>query len=41
MNVLTRLHSIEANKFMTKEGVPGMADGAIDGVIDTEFNKYK
>ena len=36
-----KFEPIEANKFMSKEGVPGAADGVIDGAIDTEFNKYK
>jgi hypothetical protein len=31
--------SAEANSFMTKEGLPSAMDGAVDGVIDTEFNK--
>ncbi|CAD0091640.1 unnamed protein product, partial [Aureobasidium vineae] len=30
----------EANKFLTKEGVPQGADGAIDGFVDQEANKF-
>ncbi|KEQ67812.1 uncharacterized protein M437DRAFT_80449 [Aureobasidium melanogenum CBS 110374] len=29
-----------ANSFLTKEGVPQGADGAIDGFVDQEANKY-
>lgn len=41
LDVTTDKHDpAEANSLLTKEGVPTAADGAIDGVIDTEFNKY-
>jgi hypothetical protein len=30
----------EANSFLTKEGLPSGMDGAVDGVLDTEVNKY-
>lgn len=33
--------SAEANKFLNKEGVPQAMDGAIDGGMDTEINKYR
>lgn len=31
----------EANSFLTKEGLPSAMDGAVDGVLDTEINKYQ
>lgn len=37
----TNMTSAEANQFMNKEGLPSSMDGAVDGAIDTEVNKYE